>query len=76
MLYVYFVAENNGYTYILPFNRTIIIKQVGMNRAMIGIDLQKVEELVLLHNQEVFIWGLEDMRLWDCWLFWTHLPFP
>ena len=37
-------------TQYIPFDRTIIIKQVGMNRAMIGIDLQKVEELVLLIN--------------------------
>ena len=48
MLYVYFLVEKwlliRSY---IPFNRTIIIKQVGMNRAMIGIDLQKVEELVL-----------------------------
>ena len=43
-------------TQYIPFNRTIIIKQVGMNRAMIGTYLQKVEELVLLHNQEIIIW--------------------
>ena len=41
-----FLVEKMTTQYI-PFNRTtIIIKQVRMNRAMIGIDLQKVEELL------------------------------
>ena len=30
----------------IPFNRIIIVN-VGMKRVMIGIDLQKVEELIL-----------------------------
>ena len=46
-----FLVEKNDYTQYIPFNRTIVIKQVRMKKAMIGIDLQKAEELVLLHNQ-------------------------